>query len=107
MQGPLRVSGPGKSQQSHSGSQGHLEYPQAVSEAALYSDDVPASTQQGRLYRHMLILAAFHSLFERGRSASLTWPSMALGGAVVTVFMILATPAEVLYIPATCNSTFE
>ena len=42
----------------------------------------------------------------RGRdSAAMTWSATALGGAVATVIMILATLAEFSYIPTTWNNT--
>jgi 1,3-beta-glucan synthase len=41
----------------------------------------------------------------RGHSAALTWSATALGGAVATVIMILATLAEFSYIPTTWNNT--
>ena len=42
---------------------------------------------------------------KRGHSAALTWSATALGGAVATVIMILATLAEFSYIPTTWNNT--
>jgi len=42
---------------------------------------------------------------KRGHSAALTWSVTALGGAVATIIMILATLAEFSYIPTTWNNT--
>lgn len=42
---------------------------------------------------------------KRGHSTALTWSATALGGAVATVIMILATLAEFSYIPTTWNNT--
>jgi 1,3-beta-glucan synthase len=42
---------------------------------------------------------------KRGHSSALTWSATALGGAVATVIMILATIAEFSYIPTTWNNT--
>ena len=42
---------------------------------------------------------------KRGHSAALTWSATALGGAVATIIMILATLAEFSYIPTTWNNT--
>jgi len=40
-----------------------------------------------------------------GGSAAMTWSAVALGGAVATIIMILATLAEFSYIPTTWNNT--
>jgi 1,3-beta-glucan synthase len=42
---------------------------------------------------------------KRGHSSALTWSATALGGAVATMIMILATLAEFSYIPTTWNNT--
>ena len=42
---------------------------------------------------------------KRGHSSALTWSATALGGAVATIIMILATLAEFSYIPTTWNNT--
>ena len=42
---------------------------------------------------------------KRGHSSALTWSATALGSAVATVIVILATLAEFSYIPTTWNNT--
>jgi 1,3-beta-glucan synthase len=42
---------------------------------------------------------------KQGHSSALTWSATALGGAVATIIMILATLAEFSYIPTTWNNT--
>ena len=42
---------------------------------------------------------------KRGHSSTLTWSATALGGAVATIIVILATLTEFLYIPTTWNNT--
>ena len=43
---------------------------------------------------------------KRGHSSALTWSATALGGAVATIIMILATLAEFSYIPPHPSATF-
>ncbi|KAH9972539.1 1-3-beta-glucan synthase [Lactifluus volemus] len=42
---------------------------------------------------------------KRGHSSALTWSATALGGAIASIIMILATLAEFSYIPLTWNNT--
>ena len=55
----------------------------------------------------MYFYTAFNSptIYEANNvsSPAMIWSATALGGAVVTVIMILATLAEFAYIPTSCN----